>query len=117
MDYDDRSTPNTDHILKTVMECLERDLQHRVEPGDVMRIQRSWRQQLGVASSELRRMVYKQNLWLTSLLNVGQPRDISPEDFRFVPKIPSIQSYLPVAHDVHISSPADIFIAISVLGC
>jgi hypothetical protein len=117
MDYDDRSTLSTDRLLERVMEYLEHDLQHRVEPGDVMPIQRSWRQQRGVAPPELRRIVYNQNLWLTSLLNVGQPRDVSPENFRFVPKIPSIQSYLPVAHDVHISSPSDIFIAISVLGC
>jgi hypothetical protein len=99
------------------MGYLEHDLQRRVEPGDVVPTQRSWRQWRGVAPPEFRRNVYNQNLWLTSLLSVGQPRDVSPQNFRFVPKIPSIQLYLPVAQDVHISSPADIFIAISVLGC
>jgi hypothetical protein len=78
-----------DRRLERVMGYLEHDLQRRVEPGDVVPTQRSWRQYRGLAPHEFRRNVYNQNLWLTSLLSVGQPRDVSPQNFRCVPKIPS----------------------------
>ncbi|XP_023706185.1 E3 ubiquitin-protein ligase Topors isoform X2 [Cryptotermes secundus] len=81
-----RSTLTPDRHLERVMGYLEHDLQRRVEPGDVVPTQRSWRQWRGVAPPEFRRNVYSQNLWLTSLLSVGQPRDVSPQNFRNHPE-------------------------------
>lgn len=81
-----RSTMTPERRLERVMGYLENDLQRRVEPGDVVPTQRTWRHYRGVAPHEFRRNVYNQNLWLTSLLSVGQPRDVSPQNFRNHPE-------------------------------
>jgi hypothetical protein len=76
--------------LERVLGYLEHDLQRRVEPGDVMPpAQRSSRRRRGLASLEFRMNVYNQNLWLAALPSVGQPRDVSPQNFRCVRTIPS----------------------------
>jgi hypothetical protein len=113
---DGRSTLTPDRRLERVMGYLEHDLQRRVEPGDVLPTQRSWRHWHGLAPLEFRRSVYNQNLWLSSLLSVGQPRDVSPQNFRCVSRISNCHSYLSVARYVDISSAADIPTSVSMLG-
>lgn len=84
-----RSTMTPDRHLERVLEHLEQDLQQRVEPGDIVPSQRTWRRRRGLAPDEFRVNIYNQNLWVTSLPSVGLPRDVSPQNFRCVPMMPS----------------------------
>jgi hypothetical protein len=78
-----RSTLTSDHRLGRV---LEQDLQRRLEPGDILPTQRRvWHHRRGrrLAPNEFRMNVYAHNMWVI-LPSVGQPRDVSPENYRFV---------------------------------
>ncbi|XP_069675057.1 E3 ubiquitin-protein ligase Topors-like isoform X2 [Periplaneta americana] len=81
-----RSTLTPDRRLERALEHLEQDLQRRVEPGDVIPPQRTWRRRRGLAPDDFRVNVYNQNLWVTSLPCMGMSRDVSPQNFRSHPE-------------------------------
>lgn len=86
-----RTTFNPNRRLQRVLVHLEQqDLQHRMEPGDILPVLRTWRRRRGLALNEFRMSVYSQNLWVTTLPSVGQPRDLSPQNFRYVLMILSL---------------------------
>ncbi|XP_021936965.1 E3 ubiquitin-protein ligase Topors-like isoform X4 [Zootermopsis nevadensis] len=82
-----RTTFTPNRRLERVLEHLDqRDLRHRMEPGDVLPAQRTFRRRRGLVPNEFRMNVYNQNLWLTTLPSVGLPRDLSPQNFRNHPE-------------------------------
>ncbi|PSN49562.1 hypothetical protein C0J52_09747 [Blattella germanica] len=80
------TTMTADRRLEQALEHLEQDLQRRVDPGDVIPPQRTWRRRRGLAPDEFRVNVYNQNLRVTSLPCMGLLRDVSPQLFRNRPE-------------------------------
>jgi hypothetical protein len=83
-----RSTLTPDHRLGRV---FERDMQRRPESGDIFPTRRElWlRRGLSLPSDEVRSRVYAYKMWVKLPIG-GQPRDVSPQNYRFVHMTPSL---------------------------
>ena len=68
--------------LERALQDLERDLQRRFEPGDIIPPQRTLPNRRGLQSVSHRKRLYATDMWIAHLPSFGARREMSPRHFR-----------------------------------